>query len=61
MSEWLLLAGEEELAHQALRSALELLEEEAHEHPFMSALVRRDLEIVQRSMMQQAAPARSID
>ena len=56
MSEWLLLAGEEELARLALVSASALLGKELYEHPFVSALVRRDLELAEQSLMQQAAP-----
>ena len=61
MSEWFILAGEEELAQLALGSASALLEGELHKHPFMTALVRRDLEIVKQSLMQEAAPARRTD
>jgi hypothetical protein len=43
MSEWLLLAGEEALARLALVSAQALLEGAAQEHPFVQALIRRDL------------------
>jgi hypothetical protein len=45
MSEWLLLAGEEALSCLALRSAQEILVEGAQEHPFVQALIRRDLDL----------------
>ncbi len=44
MSEWLLLAGDEILSRLALRSAQEILAEGTEEHPFVLALVRRELE-----------------
>ncbi|MFC2015684.1 hypothetical protein ACFLUM_02000, partial [Chloroflexota bacterium] len=50
MSEWLLLAGEEEFSRLALVSASALLGKELHEHPFVSALVRRDLELAEQSL-----------
>lgn len=43
MSEWLLLAGEEALSCLALKAAREILAGGASEHPFVRALVRREL------------------
>jgi hypothetical protein len=50
MSEWLLLAGEDALSRLALVSAQALLEEAIQEHPFVQALVRRDLELALYSL-----------
>jgi hypothetical protein len=56
MSEWLLLAGEDTLSRLALVSAQALLEGAAQEHPFVQALVRRDLELALHSLGQTAGP-----
>lgn len=52
MSEWLLLAGEEKRSRLALAAARGLLREMPQEHPFIQALVRRDLETVLNSLQQ---------
>lgn len=52
MSEWLLLAGEEKRSKLALSAARGLLRETPQEHPFIQALVRRDLEMVLNSLQQ---------
>jgi hypothetical protein len=49
MSEWLLLAGDEERARLALAAAQALLSQPPHEHPFAKALIRRDLQLVMAS------------
>ncbi len=49
LSEWLLLAGEEALAFLASRSAQEILARGAQEHPFVHALVRRELDLATSS------------
>jgi hypothetical protein len=46
MSEWLLLAGEEMWSKVALAAAQGVLGEVPQEHPFVRALVRRDLELI---------------
>ncbi len=54
MSEWLLLAGEEEWARLALVSAQAMSGEHPEEHPFVRALVRRDLDLTLRSVQKPA-------
>jgi hypothetical protein len=52
MSEWLLLAGERAWAQLALVSAEALHQMAAEEHPFVQALVRRDLELALHDLEQ---------
>jgi hypothetical protein len=49
MSEWLLLAGDEELARVARVSAGALQEGAPQDQPLLQALIRRDLELVLRN------------
>lgn len=52
MSEWLMLAGEEALARLALVSAQALLGGAAQKHPFVQALIRRDLRLALENLEQ---------
>jgi hypothetical protein len=54
MSEWFLLAGEESWSRLALAVARSMRRENAPEHPFLLALIRRDLELVVRSLEQSS-------
>jgi len=55
MSEWLLLAGEEQLSPIALAAAEALLGENAQEIPLVRALIQRDLTLVIDSLQQTAS------
>jgi hypothetical protein len=55
MSEWLLLAGEEDASRLAAAAAEGLLGGNAADQPFVRALVRRDLELALQAVRQ--APA----
>jgi hypothetical protein len=56
MSEWLLLAGEETWSRTALVSARAVLKEAPQGHPFLLAMVRRDLELAIQNLRHQAKP-----
>jgi hypothetical protein len=57
MSEWLLLAGEEPWSQLALVAALVFEGAPLSKHPFVQALVRRDLDLAVRGLKQQAGPS----
>ena len=59
MSEWLLLAEEETWSQLALVAAQALEGPQPARHPFVQALVRRDLELAVHSLKQQAGLAHS--
>lgn len=56
MSEWLLLAGDREGSRLALVAAEALHKVSPQEHPFVQALVRRDLEFASFMLRQQSEP-----
>jgi hypothetical protein len=56
MSEWLLLAGDREGSRLALVAAQALPTVSPQEHPFVQALVRRDLELASFMLKQQSGP-----
>jgi hypothetical protein len=56
MSEWLLLAGEEKWSRVALVSASEIAKDPPQGHPFLLAMVRRDLELAIQNLKHQAKP-----
>jgi hypothetical protein len=56
MSEWLFLAGEEAWARVALATAKAMPGTAPRDLPFVRALIHRDLELLLKSMQQQAEP-----
>jgi hypothetical protein len=56
MSEWLLLAGNEALSRLALSSARTIQAGDSQDHPFVRALVRRDLDMALHSLKQNTGP-----